>query len=596
MKKTIALLLTALMLLSLAACGGSSPKAPSQSDVGSSAKETAVPDESASEEVEVKDSVAMYEAFLQGEEPLFADNPYDVYINNYCDYETGEVIDYFKKDTPYSITDFINILSDACFNDYRFTSLAEANYTYIDCGNDGEPELVLSIGAHGHDYDGFRDEYLIKNLDGKLQLLLRNNSSVYSDESFMNKLGLISSTYSGSYISWSQGRSFVNADGKKVFLHDAEIFWGLGAELEYYYPITSAAHAHYDEIGDDWELYAYNFNEIEYTEDFEWDPNSLVYSADPDDEPLIKQIFEEAEVPFHTSADIDAMIAADCEKKGFPMEAYDLYEELDWQPIDNPEVEKILLYGAHYTVVSTVEELMSAIASNTTVVLKPGDYNVTQYLLAHKNQVPYRIPDDYEQTGVLFSGTAAEPELIISNLEALRIVSENPNKRARILSDPRYANVVSFVNCDAIELKDIVMGHTDGGECSGNVLGLNQCYNCRVEGCDLFGCGYTGLELFSSSNITVYNTEIRDCSWGIMESYDSTYIYLESCDFHDVYCTAVFASDSIIYINDCAFKNIGGDMIYSYDGDIYFTGCTYDRNASSSVEHAAANNDHVHVY
>ena len=66
--------------------------------------------------------------------------------------------------------------------------------------------------------------------------------------------------------------------------------------------------------------------------------------------------------------------------------------------------------------------------------------------------------------------------------------------------DPRYSFVIRFVNCTNCVVENLTMGHTEGGFCSGGVIGARQTSNLTVKDCDLYGCGTYGLDLRETYN------------------------------------------------------------------------------------------------
>lgn len=119
-------------------------------------------------------------------------------------------------------------------------------------------------------------------------------------------------------------------------------------------------------------------------------------------------------------------------------------------------------------------------------------------------------------------------QLTLRNLNDITIMGDY---NSHIVVNPPYAFVINFVNCHNIKLQNLTMGHTEEGYCTGGVVGLKSCVNANISYCDLYGCGAYGLVSENSSNVGMYNTVIRDCSYGIMQLFNTQEVVFENCDF-----------------------------------------------------------------
>ena len=104
-------------------------------------------------------------------------------------------------------------------------------------------------------------------------------------------------------------------------------------------------------------------------------------------------------------------------------------------------------------------------------------------------------------------------QLTMKNIANLTIVG---GEGCEIVVEPRYANVLNFLNCKNITLRNLTVGHTDEGYCEGGVIFLENCENVKIDGCDLYGCGTMGIESYNTHELRCVRTTIRDCSYGIM--------------------------------------------------------------------------------
>lgn len=179
--------------------------------------------------------------------------------------------------------------------------------------------------------------------------------------------------------------------------------------------------------------------------------------------------------------------------------------------------------------VKTVDEFIRAIGPGKVIVLKKGVYNLSKAKVTNNKYAKFQ--DVYDGK-----------ELILSGVNACVIKSE---EGAEIVTDSRYANVLNIVNSEDFSLQGIKLGHTESGECSGNVVNIEDSYGVYISSCFLYGSGVVGLTVFNSSSIELFDSEIYGCSAGAIAMYDSDSITLTSCSFHDNECSSLFYLENI---------------------------------------------------
>ena len=197
---------------------------------------------------------------------------------------------------------------------------------------------------------------------------------------------------------------------------------------------------------------------------------------------------------------------------------------VSWEPKGMPGVPKVEKSEDGKVHVSNVNEFLAAIAPDTTIFLEPGEYNLTQATgYSAMGGAYYQWENTYDGY-----------ELVIRGANNLTIEAESPDL-VSIVTEPRYANVLRFVNMDNLCLKNIKLGHTpEAGACSGGVLMLEYQNDARIENCKLFGCGTVGIEGMSCSGINVADTEIYECSSGGAWFYRCRDVSLDRCNIHDI--------------------------------------------------------------
>jgi len=164
--------------------------------------------------------------------------------------------------------------------------------------------------------------------------------------------------------------------------------------------------------------------------------------------------------------------------------------------------------------VSSIEELVEAIAPNTKIILEPGSYILSEYLdeVWEVQGEMWNVNHEYVQIRECYDGL----ELLIQNVAYLSISGGTGEfNDTQIVTEPRYATVLNFYQCSEVEMKSITIGHTDYSSCEGNVLDFYGCNDVRLDNMDIFGCGLYGIGAMKNcGNITVNDSFIRDCSDG----------------------------------------------------------------------------------
>ena len=190
--------------------------------------------------------------------------------------------------------------------------------------------------------------------------------------------------------------------------------------------------------------------------------------------------------------------------------------------------------------VGTVDELLAALASNTTIYLKPGQYDLSTAADYGREDVA----GNYAWELVL--GGA---QLNVSGLKGLRIVGGG---QATIVAQPRYAEVLRFSDCWDLSLDGLTLGHTlEPSGCVGGVLSLYACDNVSVENCRLYGCGVLGVTASACESVTIRGTRIDDCSSGAVYAYASGDMRLEDCEIMDCGLGKEGPAGSLFFLDRC---------------------------------------------
>ncbi|MCF0219666.1 MAG: right-handed parallel beta-helix repeat-containing protein [Muribaculaceae bacterium] len=229
--------------------------------------------------------------------------------------------------------------------------------------------------------------------------------------------------------------------------------------------------------------------------------------------------------------------------------------------------------------VRTAEEFVKALGPDRTIAIDTETPLVitpviTDMATAKQLQVYDYYRNDNHFTGLAYYDNFDGPALAVVGYPNLTITG-NGDIRPTILSQPRYADVLTFDNCANLVLDNVVMGHTEEGYCEGAVVSIINCYGVNVRGCDLFGCGTEGFIIKNSVNISVLNTTVHDCSYHTMHLQGCENVSFNSCTFCD---NREFSQINIRECNNvdftyCTFSNLKGEL-FNVSSETLFNGCT----------------------
>nr|MCR4804198.1 right-handed parallel beta-helix repeat-containing protein [Clostridia bacterium] len=160
------------------------------------------------------------------------------------------------------------------------------------------------------------------------------------------------------------------------------------------------------------------------------------------------------------------------------------------------------------------------------------------------------------------------PALVIHDAGGLSIRAKDTAFGATTLAAiPRYADVLSFRNCDNLFLGGFTAGHAkEPGVCSGGVLHFENCNQVMIEKMRLYGCGILGVQASYCTGLSVLRTEIYECSQGAGQFFQCDGLSFTDCDVHDVPSPAFrFTECGDKTWNDTPFTGLSG--MYDVDAD-----------------------------
>lgn len=203
--------------------------------------------------------------------------------------------------------------------------------------------------------------------------------------------------------------------------------------------------------------------------------------------------------------------------------------------------------------VTNADEFLAAIGPNTEIVIDAEtiDFSTAKDYGGGPKKY-YRWEDIYDGPG-----------LVIAGADSLTIRSKDgKTKNHTISAVPRYANVLTFINCDNLVLSGFTAGHTkEPGVCAGGVLMFQGCEFVSVDNCGLFGCGILGVQAEGCTGITLRSSDIYECSYGGISMMDTTGITIEKCTFRDL-------GGNNLMLSGCSDVTVDGEPIngQNYNG------------------------------
>ncbi|MBP5281745.1 MAG: right-handed parallel beta-helix repeat-containing protein [Lachnospiraceae bacterium] len=553
-------------------------------------------------------SEEMYQGFIAGDVRVYCDNRDFTFYDSVAE----EAIELYKDSNGYTLKELIGEIQGV--NDLipdLNVQISEVSWTLLDCGNDGEPEMGLWVVTDGDLWgEGYDYQFIIKNIDGKLQICDRLTTQFRSEGMICNRYGLLSDSYY-----WGMGYSCtyscVDANGETHF------FYNIYSDNPYYIGYEEGSvsdnankisEREGSEVFDNFNILQYRLKEYEEGED-EKQVYKYSYEYYGGDEPisdglkaLLEELFQKSDMKLSSDAEIDDALHQRCQECGLTDQmAKDDVESVAWKAVERAD-----FWPGTVVTVSTTAQLMEAMKSDTMIFLEPGTYNLTEWLRSDNNvsKVSQFIGGgDYRfenAEGVNLAGYDEESwEITVCNVKNLILRSKDPKNPAKIVCESFMAKVLEFNNCRFVELYDLILGHEiEPGHCSGNVVGFTYGAQGLLDGCDLYGCGAYGVSLVNTDGMEIKNCVIHDCTYGCMELYSPGYVIVRNTVFKDCREYDMFeVSNGDIFFEGCTFKNLNGNFIsMSEDSYVSFSDCQFDVKTMDSLKANSYYGTRISVY
>jgi hypothetical protein len=218
--------------------------------------------------------------------------------------------------------------------------------------------------------------------------------------------------------------------------------------------------------------------------------------------------------------------------------------------------------------VGTAEEFIKALKNNRHIVITTEEtLDLTEALdeMVENGDLEnyYDGGEPRYEPGVYFNVEYDGNSLVLNVLHDIYI--EGPKgEGASLQVSPRYADVLWFHKCNNIAIKNVTMGHTEAGDCSGDVIRLENSTNVLVKNCALFGCGVNGLSTTDCLGVQVRNSEVFGCSDCAFYFSDTNDVTVKGCKiFENSRAISAWDCEDIIF-DDCRFSDHHGQLFTCY--------------------------------
>ncbi|MDD5935355.1 MAG: right-handed parallel beta-helix repeat-containing protein [Clostridiales bacterium] len=228
------------------------------------------------------------------------------------------------------------------------------------------------------------------------------------------------------------------------------------------------------------------------------------------------------------------------------------------------------------TTVSNVNQLMNAIGTYNLIYLEEGEYNLSD--LEALQDIGYLA-------NVYANSTYDGVEYVLHAVNHLTLIGKG---NVSIVIEPRYSNVINLDGCRDITFKNLTIGHTkEKGYCEGGVLHITNSDKITIDSCNLYGCGTYGIITDYVDNLKMVNTQIYECTYGIMELTNTTNAQFSNCKFKDNVgydmifldgCSSITYDKCQIYNNTVDYEVFNYFIVSNNNQKITFKNCDFHDN------------------
>lgn len=211
---------------------------------------------------------------------------------------------------------------------------------------------------------------------------------------------------------------------------------------------------------------------------------------------------------------------------------------MEWESLRNEGS----FYNDDVYYVNNFESFVNSIGSNRDIIFTSNEILIP----------PQRIQKQYREEYYWVTES-----FTIKDITNMRLIGNDDNNYVHIYSTELELPTIKFENCKSITLKKLRMGHNPPGDgfCShdGVVLYYNKSDYMNVDSCSLYGCGTFGLKIVNSKYCKTKNTQIYDCTFGIVKIEESEDIEFRNNKMYGN--TSIFPLFNFSESDNILFKN-----------------------------------------
>ncbi len=213
--------------------------------------------------------------------------------------------------------------------------------------------------------------------------------------------------------------------------------------------------------------------------------------------------------------------------------------------------------------VSNTAEFLNALGDNKVIYVEEGTYYLDELsMLPEEAQKAYQNADSWSEffrsqyyayyCGNKDYGDALE--LTINNLNNVSIIG---NGNVEFVVRDEMVTVLSFINCENVNMTNVYMVHDVGGICGADVVDIDNSYDMSFKSCVFDGSGELGVYAYMSFNVSFEDCDFTNCTSGGIEFGESEGEF-NSCTFsnNEIWLALVYAYGySNLSFYDCSFYN-----------------------------------------
>jgi hypothetical protein len=217
--------------------------------------------------------------------------------------------------------------------------------------------------------------------------------------------------------------------------------------------------------------------------------------------------------------------------------------------------------------VRNATEFLAALGSDRVITLEAGTYDLSD-------------KTDVKQPSLTWKNNNDGFYPVVKSVSNLTIRSSGG---ARVVIAPAYGWVLEFQTSRNLRFQGVEFAHRKPGYCLGGVLRFELCEGVEIFDCSLDGSGTYGLELSGSRNLSMDRSRIRNCTYGIMQLFDTSDAIFKDCEFssNKEFDLISLSNSANVDFSGCDISGNTGGSLVSIDEASYgvvFSSCRFAEN------------------